>query len=150
MSTSKVVSNLLNGMVHSIRSVVPVSIEHSNPSVLTVPYKQDQIAVLIGMTGEIKGNILIDGGKQHFSSLGHTMYGMHLEGDMLVSFIGEIGNMIAGNLTTYISSEGVEMDITPPSVMSGEATLHNFKQAIHLPFNAAGIGQFSILVSIQQ
>ncbi|WP_404403430.1 chemotaxis protein CheX [Jeotgalibacillus malaysiensis] len=150
MNTSKVISNLLNGMVHSISKVVPVSIQHSNPSVLTVPYKQDQIAVLIGMTGELKGNILIDGDKQHFSSLGESMYGMYLEDDMLISFIGEVGNMIAGNLTTYISSEGVEMDITPPSVMTGETTMHNFKQAIHLPFEAAGIGHFSILVSIQQ
>lgn len=150
MNTSKVISNLLNGMVHSISNVVPVSIQHSRPSVLTVPYQQDQIAVLIGMTGELKGNILIDGDKQQFSSLGESMYGMYLEDDMLISFIGEIGNMIAGNLTTYISSEGVEMDITPPSVMTGETTLHNFKQAIHLPFEAAGIGHFSILVSIQQ
>ncbi|AJD91255.1 hypothetical protein JMA_19380 [Jeotgalibacillus malaysiensis] len=150
MSTSKVISNLLNGMIHSINKVVPVSIQHSRPSMITVPYQQDQIAVLIGMTGELKGNILLDGDKQHFSSLGESMYGMYLEDDMLISFIGEVGNMIAGNLTTYISSEGVEMDITPPSVMTGETTLHNFKQAIHLPFEAAGIGQFSILVSIQQ
>ncbi|WP_166786737.1 chemotaxis protein CheX [Jeotgalibacillus salarius] len=150
MSTSKVVTELLNGMVHSIRKVMPVHIEHSNPSVLTKPYEQEQIAVLIGMTGQLKGNILIDGEKQHFSSLGNTMYGMYLEDDMLISFIGEIGNMIAGNLTTYISSEGVEMDITPPSVMSGSTTLHNYAQAIHLPFKAEGVGNFSILVSIQQ
>ncbi|MDZ5711966.1 chemotaxis protein CheX [Jeotgalibacillus haloalkalitolerans] len=150
MSTSKVVKNLLNGMIHSINKVVPVTIKHSNPSVLNMPYQQNQVAVLIGMTGELKGNILIDGDKKHFSSLGESMYGMHLEDDMLISFIGEVGNMIAGNLTTYISSEGVEMDITPPSVMSGSSTLHNFKQAVHLPFEAAGIGQFSILVSIQK
>ncbi|MBM7577389.1 chemotaxis protein CheX [Jeotgalibacillus terrae] len=150
MSNSKVVSNLLNGMVHSIRSVVPVPIEHSKPTVLTAPYEQNQIAVLIGMTGELKGNILIDGDKAHFSSLGESMYGMYLEDEMLISFIGEVGNMIAGNLTTYISAEGVEMDITPPSVMSGQTKLYNFVQAIHLPFNANGIGDFSILVSIQQ
>ncbi|WP_227395316.1 chemotaxis protein CheX [Jeotgalibacillus aurantiacus] len=150
MTITKVMNEMLEGMVHSIKSVIPAEISCSTPEMVDQPYKQETIGVLIGITGDIRGNILLDAKESHFSSLGNTMFGMHLEDEMLISFIGEVGNMIAGAFSTFVSGTGVEMDITPPSVMSGTTKLYGFNDAIHLPFSAAGIGDFSILVSVTQ
>lgn len=61
------------------------------------------------------------------------MFGIALEGDMLESFSGELGNMIAGNLSSNIYQQGINMDITPPTVMVGQTKLYGFHKAVLLP-----------------
>jgi len=76
------------------------------------------------------------------------MYGMQLDGAMLESFTGEFGNMIAGNLCTYVAEQNLELDITPPTVMVGHTKLFGFKHAFNLPVIADGIGDLTILLTI--
>ncbi|MDG5470598.1 chemotaxis protein CheX [Jeotgalibacillus sp. ET6] len=149
MIATKAVTNTLNETIHSLKSVIPLPVVIKKPIMIDHPYEQQKVGVMIGMTGEVRGRILIDGEEEDFSALGSRMFGMMLEGDMLLSFIGEFGNMIAGTLATSISSTGAELDITPPTVMSGKTKLYGFTKAILLPFSIDTVGEFSILVAIQ-
>jgi len=149
MSATKVMTNTLNGMIHSVKSVIPVPVNVKKPIVIDQPYEQQKMGDLIGVTGEVRGSILIYSDEKQFSNLGALMFGMELEGEMLLSFIGELGNMIAGTLATFIASNGFELDITPPTVMSGQTKLYGFNQAILLPFSIEDVGEFSILVAVK-
>ena len=62
------------------------------------------------------------------------MFGMELKGTMLDSFIGEIGNIIVGSLASAVFKAGITIDISPPTVITGETQFCGFKQShqIHL------------------
>jgi len=63
---------------------------------------------------------------------------------MLMSFSGELGNMIAGSLSTNIVAQGIKTDITSPTILQGSTTLSGYDRAIHTVVQFAEIGQMDI------
>ncbi|MGJ9383178.1 chemotaxis protein CheX [Salipaludibacillus sp. CF4.18] len=137
------ITNLLNGTVNAIKSVVPLNLElHKaklSEQVLTLNY-----GVFIGITGDLKGKMILTGDPEVFGGIGQTMFGMPLEGEMLLSFSGELGNMIAGRLSTNITEQGVNTDITSPTIFQGNTTLTGYKKALHVPVSFESVGPMSI------
>jgi chemotaxis protein CheX len=150
MSVSKHIQTILNGTISSMRTILPMQIEVSTPSISSEPYIQQEIGVLIGIVGDIKGRIIIDGSPQVFGNIGASMFGMPLEGEMLESFTGELGNMVAGNLCTIVAQEGLELDITPPTVMVGNTKLYGFQKVFRLPTKIDNAGDITILLTIDE
>lgn len=148
MSNSTHIQTILNGTIHSLKTILPMNIDVKSPSITNEPYEQMEMGVLIGLVGDLKGRIIIDGTPESFSAIGSAMFGMPLEGAMLESFTGELGNMIAGNLCTYTVQYDLELDITPPTVMVGHTKLYGFQQAFKIPATLEGIGEFVILYTI--
>jgi chemotaxis protein CheX len=148
MSLSKNVTNILNGTIEAVKSLLPFPIELDKPALFTEPFTQHKIAVLIGMTGDVKGRIIINGDEEVFGSIGEGMFGMRLEGEMLESFAGELGNMLAGNLSTIIAQNGYEMDITPPTVLVGQAKIYGFERAFRLPIHINNMGTLIIILMV--
>ncbi|MEK5146939.1 MULTISPECIES: chemotaxis protein CheX [Psychrobacillus] len=150
MSTTKHIQTILNGTIQSLKSVIPISMDIKSPSLMVQPFVQKEMGVLIGIIGDIKGRIIIDSTAEAFSAIGATMFGMPLEGEMLESFTGELGNMIAGNLCTSVASSGVEIDITPPTVIVGTSRLYGFQHAFRLPVEIENIGEMTIILTIDE
>lgn len=148
MSTSKHIQTILNGTIHSLKTIIPMNIDVNSPSIVKEPYEQKEMGVLIGLVGDLKGRIIIDGSPEIFSGIGSAMFGMPLEGAMLESFTGELGNMIAGNLCTFAGQESLDLDITPPTVMVGKTKLYGFQQAFKIPASIDGVGDLCILYTI--
>ena len=113
MTTTKHVTDILNSTIDSIKGVIPFDIAIDKPYLFKQPYTQHSMGVLIGMTGDVRGRLIIDGDEMTFGSIGEAMFGMRVEGEMLQSFAGELGNMIAGTLSTTICKYEMEMDIPP-------------------------------------
>lgn len=149
MTLSKQVTDILNGTIDSVKSVLPFDLAVEKPSLFTQPFTQHSIGVLIGMTGDVRGRIIIDGNEQVFGKIGEGMFGMALEGEMLESFAGELGNMIAGNLSTTISQKGHETDITPPTVLVGETKVYGFDKAFRLPINIQDLGTIELIIMVE-
>ena len=65
------------------------------------------------------------------------------------SAISELGNMISGNASTILSSQGIVVDIMPPQVMKSE-NLTSFvpQRALYIPLTVEGIGELDIQVMI--
>jgi chemotaxis protein CheX len=143
-------SDLLESTIASIKEVLrmPLNIEESllwNQNAL-----KTEMCVLVGFTGQIEGRLIIDGGIQAFGKLGETMYGMVLQDEMLQSFVGEIANMVAGNMCTYMSQKGLEIDITPPTVLIGEMKLFGFEKGVSVPITIQDVGEISIILLLQE
>jgi len=132
---STTVSNTLEGlhesMIESIKQILPIPYEN-----ITAPVIHTELTcrfgVLVGITGSIKGKILYKADTHFFSYVGEIMFGMAVEGEMLKSFAGELGNMISGGLCTNAFSKGMTIDITAPTIMEGNTALSGFKEAIEL------------------
>src|SRR5690625_5843112 len=76
-----------------------------------------KFGVLIGLTGDVKGKLVIEGAPAIFSSIGEFMFGAPLQGEMLLSFSGELGNMIAGGFSTNMAENGEDININYPTMI---------------------------------
>ncbi|GMB08304.1 chemotaxis protein CheX [Thermolongibacillus altinsuensis] len=148
MSLSQKVTTILNGTIDSVKSIVPMTLTIDKPSLFTEPFTQTSIGVLIGMTGDVRGRLMIEGDENIFGGIGETMFGMQLEGEMLESFTGELGNMIAGNLATIISQKGITIDITPPTVLVGQTKIYGFDKAFRVPVHIEGKGEIQLILTM--
>ncbi|MCU9613660.1 chemotaxis protein CheX [Caldibacillus lycopersici] len=143
------ITNVLTGTISSVNKVFPFSKSISEPIPFKEPFMQDSIGVLIGLIGDIKGRILIAGNETSFSGLGESMFGMPIQGVMLESFAGELGNMVVGNLCTEIWATGVQIDITPPTVFVGQTKIFGFEKAYKLPIMFENIGNLNIIIMLE-
>ncbi|MFE8702168.1 chemotaxis protein CheX [Cytobacillus sp. FJAT-54145] len=149
MTLTKSVTDILNGTIDAVKAVLPFEVAVDKPSLFTQPFTQHSVGVLIGMTGDVRGRIIIDGTEEIFGKIGEGMFGMVLEGDMLESFAGELGNMIAGNLSTTIAQKGFEMDITPPTVFVGQTKVYGFEKAFRLPIHIQNAGILEVILMVE-
>lgn len=144
---AKSITTLLNGTNSALQNVIPIEQEVSKPKLLREELVV-RYGVFIGIIGDIKGKILLLADKEMFSSIGARMFGMPIEEEMLASFSGELGNMIAGNVSIETESEGVSIDITEPSIIEGDAIISGYEMAIHLVSSVKDIGDMSIYLLI--
>ncbi|MEN2769041.1 chemotaxis protein CheX [Ornithinibacillus xuwenensis] len=144
---SKAITILLNGTMASIKNVIPIQYEMSKPQ-LSGESLKIQFGVLIGITGDIKGNLVLSGDSSVFGAIGEAMFGMPLQDEMLVSFSGELGNMIAGGLSTNIVESGITTDITAPTIVEGSTTLLGYEKAIRLTVNFNAIGELNLYLLV--
>ncbi|NLN66130.1 MAG: chemotaxis protein CheX [Clostridiaceae bacterium] len=89
----------------------------------TSPYSGDSIAVIVGITGKIRGQVIISLSNHTAKSVASIMMGgipIEVMDEISNSAISELGNMIMGNTATILAAKGVGIDITPPSLLSGE------------------------------
>ncbi|OEH92980.1 chemotaxis protein CheX [Bacillus solimangrovi] len=149
MSLSEKITHVLNGTIDSVNTIIPAKLDISKPSMTTQPLQQSSIGVLIGMTGDVRGRIVIVSDEPTLSNVGELMFGMPLEGEMLQSFTGELGNMLAGNIATNISSKGMTTDITPPTVMVGETKMYGFDRAFRVPVKVEDKGELHIILMLE-
>lgn len=88
-----------------------------------VPFPSDDIAVIVGLTGRIRGQVVISLSNDTALTVASAMMGgvalAELD-DISKSAISELGNMIMGNTATILSSRGIGIEITPPSLLVGQ------------------------------
>ncbi|SER79217.1 chemotaxis protein CheX [Gracilibacillus ureilyticus] len=149
VNMNEIIKELYNGSVQSIKNVVPVDHQFDAPKLTTEPL-QVQYGVLIGYSGTFKGDLLIQAKHNVFSAIGEALYGMQLSEEMLDSFSGELGNMVAGGLSTHLANAGIETDITHPTIISGDAKLTGFKRVLEVQINYEEIGGMTMSLLLNQ
>ena len=89
----------------------------------SAPFQSDNVAVIVGLTGKIRGQVVISLTLETALNVASAMMGgmkvIELD-DISKSAISELGNMIMGNTATILASRGVGIEITPPSLLIGE------------------------------
>jgi chemotaxis protein CheX len=148
MVLTESVNDLFKGAIKSVSALLPFELTFEQPSTLPESLTHHSFGVLIGLKGKVNGNMIIDGSEEIFQKIGECMFGMNLEGKMLESFAGEFGNMLAGALSTSISDNSFEIDITPPSVLVKETHINMHEKAFQLPFHLHPVGSISIIFMV--
>lgn len=119
------------------------------------PYASDSIAVIVGLTGKMRGQVIISLSVETAKSIASSMMGgMPVEtlDEIATSAISELGNMIMGNTATILASRGIGIEITPPSLLSGEkitVTSSNMK-TVCVPLHLDGERKVNIDISLEQ
>lgn len=150
MEKLKYITTILNSSIDSLKGLLPMSVNVHSPSLVTEPYSQKELSVLIGLIGDLNGKIMIDSQTSTFREIGTQMFGMPIDGELLESFTGEFGNMFAGKLCTLLDQQSLALDITPPTVMFGSTKLNHFMKAFKLPATIDNVGELNILLTIDE
>jgi chemotaxis protein CheX len=82
------------------------------------------VTVLIGLTQDVQGNLAYNFTEEAAKGIASTMMmGMPVTqmDEMAQSAISELVNMITANAATHFSSQNLLVDISPPSLVVGEA-----------------------------
>ncbi len=113
----KAATEVLNNFVTDKFSV-------GKPFIRQNPYPTKEIVIILGITGEIKGQAVFsmsEGVAMKIAS--GMMMGMPVTeiDEMAKSALSELGNMIMGNSATLLFNQGIKIDITPPSLVKGSS-----------------------------
>lgn len=111
------------------------------------------ISVLVGVVGEVKGQVIYSLSEETAKKIASAMMmGMPVDefDEMAKSAISELANMITGNASTLLSGQGFEIDISPPTLISGEGVriTSSMLQTIVLPITVEA-GIFEINISLE-
>ena len=120
----------INPFIQASRSVLKttVNMEISVGKVYlkTAPYSSNYIAIMIGLMGKLKGQVIINMDKPMASKIASgMMMGMPVNelDEISKSAVAEAANMILGNAATIFYNQGIKIEITPPSLIMGENML---------------------------
>jgi len=94
------------------------------PYIRQNPFPTKEIVILLGITGDIRGQAVFSLSEQMARAVASgMMMGMPVDeiDEMAKSALSELGNMIMGNSATLLFNLGVKIDITPPSLVKGQA-----------------------------
>ncbi len=94
------------------------------PYIKNPVFFDNTLIIIIGFTGEMKGQTMIAFEDQVACDIASKMCMMPISvmDDLAKSAICELGNMIMGNTATIFSTKGIAIDITPPTVGNGTIT----------------------------
>ncbi|AWB45841.1 chemotaxis protein CheX [Paenibacillus sp. CAA11] len=147
---AEVINPFLESARLVIEQVIQISPSTGNLGVKEVAHIDNHIWIQVGMTGQLSGNVVF--GLQEDVAL--RIVSLMMGGFVLTemdemgkSAISELGNMISGNASTILSSQGFAVDITPPKVMKSEVT-ELPRMALCIPLVMDGIGELDIQVMI--
>ncbi|MDP4153227.1 MAG: chemotaxis protein CheX [Bacillota bacterium] len=103
------------------------------------PCNCKDVVILIGITGKLRGNVVVN----MTYDLAYKIAAIMLmeqeikEMDMMSeSAVCELCNMMMGNAATKLSEMGIEIDITPPTILTGQNIQYHVEKAriISIPF----------------
>lgn len=105
-----------------LKQVVNLELTLGKVYIKTSPYEGDSVVVIIGVTGKIRGQVILSMSKKTAMKLASLMmmgYEVSEFDEMAKSAISELANMILGNTATIFYNRGISIEITPPSLLFG-------------------------------
>jgi chemotaxis protein CheX len=115
-------------------------------------FLDDTMVILIGITGEMRGQVMIALEHLVACDIASKMIMMPITAmdEFARSAICELGNMIMGNTATIFSTKGIAIDITPPTVGNGTMSFtNNYAQNVCIPLIYDGNKTITINVAIK-
>lgn len=150
----KHINPFLQSAISIVEQVAMMKMSVGKPVVSPLSFTDDTFILQVGVTGALKGQVLIampvDSAKGLASKM---MMGMPVEtlDEMAGSALGELSNMIMGNTATIFSTQGILMDITPPmSLFGSNLTLQTNVQALKIPMACDGSEVMSLYLCVSQ
>lgn len=125
-------ANHVNTFLKSASSVLQnccmlSDIEIGKPYMKDASFSDNDWVIIIGLTGELKGQVLICFNLESVLDIASKMCMTPIAqmDDLSCSAICELGNMILGNAATLFASDGIGIDITPPTLSHGNVEFKN-------------------------
>lgn len=129
-----------------------IEVAVQKPVLKEASFGSDTWVIIIGVTGEMQGQVLLAMAKENACSIASKMCMMEVKeiDDFAASALSELGNMIMGNAATVFSSNGVGIDITPPTLSHGQVSfINSYAKYLCVPMTFPD-GQFEMFLALRQ
>ena len=137
------INPFLMAATNIIKDICQIDMQVGKPYVQQTAFADDSVIIMIGITGEMRGSVIIALTYNKALEIAFKMMmGMPVTelDEMATSAISELGNMIMGNAATILSTKGVGIDITPPTLCRGNLTItQSYTKNICIPLSGDDI-----------
>lgn len=102
---------------------LPGTTQQGDPVMLPGDQVRGEVQVVIGITGEAAGDVILSMEATTALALCSTLLGTRIEGFTAAArdALAELGNMIAGNALSSLNDLGFDLNVNPPSVFFDHA-----------------------------
>lgn len=110
------------------------------------------VIVIIGILGDIHGNVIFGMSEDTAKKIASTMMGMDVEefDEITQSAVSELGNMLAATACTDFAQQGIKADISTPTLMYGDFNANaSFDRVIRIDMLTEEL-PFCIYVSLEK
>ena len=117
-----VVDTFIDSTVGMVQDITGLSFEAGQAAATSQLCSGENVMGLIGITGNLRGNIIVNmTSAVAIQIAGVMMMDPELSeiDEISQSALCELCNMIVGNAVTVLSQNDIEMDITPPTIFTG-------------------------------
>ena len=147
------INPFIKATTNVLKQIANIDFIMGKPYLKSSPYETKNLIILVGITGEMRGQAAISMDIALAKKIASAMMmGMPVNelDELSKSALSELGNMIMGNTATLLFNEGVSIDITPPTLMMGEGVSMSSgsMQTVGVPLNSE-IGDISLDISIK-
>lgn len=146
------INPFLMATVKVVKDACRLDVTVGKPAIHPAEFTDDKMLVLMGITGEMKGQAILDFPHAAVTKIASQMCMMTIDevNELSQSAVCELCNMILGNTATLFSMNGVAIDITPPTVCTGNVIFsNNYAANINIPINFNGEKLFEINISVK-
>lgn len=113
----------------------------------------NQIIIVIGIVGKIRGQVCFELSQETAKNIATAMMGgftVNRMDEISKSAISEMGNMIMGNTCSLLGQKSIQVDITTPSLMSGNnIEISNRLPTISIPLSLNKYGVITLNVTME-
>lgn len=139
-----------------LKSVANMDIKPGRPYIKTSPFASDTLAIIIGVTGKMRGQIIFSMSIDVAISIASAMMGgmpiAELD-EISKSAVQESTNMILGNAATILYNKGLAVEITPPTLLTGsniQVSTTSKMETICVPLHISTGGQLELDIAVVQ
>ena len=145
---------IIETTIEIFTTMVMVDVSTDGPPLQTSGTLSDSITGMIGLAGTHKGVLAIHIPNHVALAITSSFLGMDVDeiNDDVRDAVGELANMLGGNVKTILSQNGRDIDLSLPSTISGHE--YGFKTAtdvdlVILPFKTAS-GGFMVELQLEK
>lgn len=111
--------------VNVLRSELGTEVKRGQLALETTYYSMNDIVVLIGITGEIEGTVVYATDEDVAKKMVERMTGEMpvMLDEVCESAFAELGNIISGNAMAIFEQQGINCNISPPSIIVGRGAI---------------------------
>jgi len=148
------INPFLSATSEVLKQATQIEFKAGAPYLKNSPFPAESLVIVVGITGEIRGQAVISMGSDVAKSVASAMMmGMPVPelDDLAKSALSELGNMIMGNSATLLFNTGVNIDITPPTLMMGDNLQITSSQmkTIGIPLQSE-VGNVNLDISVKE
>ena len=136
-----------------LSNVCGVKLSAGKPYVKTTSFDESSVVISLGVTGQVSGQVLIAVHQNVACDIASKMCMMPITqlDDLSMSALSELGNMMLGNAATLLSTKGILIDNTPPSIITGNFYIgSSFAQNICVPLTYEGDKTIEFDISLRE
>ncbi|MDI3472766.1 MAG: chemotaxis protein CheX [Thermotogaceae bacterium] len=149
---AKIVNSILNAVNNVFEAIMSVKIKFGKPEAMKNISPNYSVVGIIGFTGKVSGNLVYSFKEQTVFEIIKAMIGMELNelDEMALSAVGELANMISGNIAINLEKAGYKIEISPPSVVKGrEISVKMEGVVIRIPAELKN-HEFDVSIAVQE